>query len=621
MKEKSPPAWVLQLLQFACKDRYIEQIEGDLYELFNREQSLRFAKIKFTWNAMRFFRLRYLKGLDDYQQLTTLAMIKNYLKVAIRTLLKQKSYATINTLGLAIGLASCLLIVMYISNERSYDNFYPDIDKMYRVANGEKGRHTPSLLASTMMRDYPQVEVATKISGLHEAHIQMKNETFVQEGGCWADENVFEVFEMEFVLGNKDEALSKPDNMVLTESLAKKYFPSEPAMEQTMEIDGDLYTVTGVVKDPPRNTHFPFKFIVADPINPNDEYNWTGNNYWTYAKIQQGVSVEEMNEHLQQLFAKYAGPEIISFSGHATFQDFLDEYADRYFGYTLHPVSDIHLYTPHFSMGARGDYKNVVIFSLVALFILLIACVNYINMSTARSAVRSKEVGIRKALGSQRKNIIYQFLTESTLITFLSLIFAVAISGAALDYFNVLTGREFTFSDLFALDSILAIIGLLLIVGLLAGAYPAYIISSFSPIKALRGQMQQAGKRGLRNGLVAFQFAISIFLVAATVVIYSQVRYMQSQELGVNIEQTLVINNGSEIGDKYELFKTMLEQRTDVENVAKASNGRINYLTKTTYGQIPITHLWSRELKRYWIWKLQKEGFLNPIEPQILLVL
>ncbi len=570
MNKTNPPSWSLNLLRFFCKERYLEQIEGDLMEIYSRDTPGRGARWRFAWNTLRFFRLRYLKGLDDFEQLTTLAMIKNYLKVAFRTLIRQRSYAGINIGGLAVGLASCLLIVMYIFHEQSYDRFYPELDQMYRVANGERGAWTPPLLSETMMNEYAQVEHATRIIGVYDANFRIGERSFMQPGGAIADPNMFHVFETEFLSGTKETALVEPSTVVLDESLALKCFPDEPAMGQSVMIDGETYKISGVVKDLPKNTHFPYQFVTSQ-IEP-DHRNWTGNSVRTYAKVTKGVTVAEMNSKLQELYANRVGPEIIGYTGHSSFEEFTKDYPDRYFGFTLHPVSDIHLYHPNFSFGKSGNYKNVIIFSSIALFVLLIACVNYINMSTARAAIRSKEVGIRKTLGSNKKNIITQFLTESLLITFFAVLLAIVISVVSLNYFNDLTGRQFDFGDLFSITSLLAIIGLLVIVGLCAGAYPSYVISNFSPLKALRGHMRQSGKNGLRSILVMFQFAISVFLVAATIVIYQQLKHMQSQELGVNIDHVLVMNSGNELGENYDLFKNLLESRTDVSKVAKASN-------------------------------------------------
>lgn len=586
MMKKQPPSLPLRLINFLFKEEYIEQIEGDLFELFERDGANRSAQMKFGWNAVRFFRLRYLKGLDDFEQLTTLAMIKNYLKVAIRTLLKQRSHASINIFGLAIGLASCLLIMTYVFHERSYDEFYPDGEQVFRVANGERGKYTPELLAETMMLEYPQVIAATRISGLWESTFKIGTTSFSQDGAAWADDHIFEVFQMPFVSGDPKNALKNPEDIVLTASLASKYFPDESAIGKTITVDGNEMKVTAVVEDPPKNTHFPFKFIGRIWNNEQAQENWTGNNVWTYAKIQAGVHPAELDQKLIDLYKKYVGPQLIKFSGHESFEQLMEDYPDRLYGFTLHPLREIHLETPYFSMGSRGNKKNVIIFSIVAIFILLIACVNYINMATARSAVRSKEVGIRKALGSYRKNIVIQFLTESMLITLISIIIAVAITIISLPYFNELTGRNFIVSDLFTSSNMLSISCILIMVGLLAGGYPAYIISSFTPIKALRGQMQQAGKKGLRSGLVAFQFAISIFLVASTVVIYKQVMFMQSQDLGINTKQTLVLNNGTQLGEKYELFKTQLKEVSNVDEVSKASGIPFHGFGDWTY-QVP----------------------------------
>lgn len=566
MNKKSPPRKALSLLHLICKDRYIEQIEGDLFELFERESSHRKARWKFRWNLFGFFRPRYMKGVDDYQQLTPIAMIKNYIKVAIRTLIKQRSYAGINITGLAIGLASCLLIVMYITHEKSYDKFYPDLDRMYRVGVGTTGSYSPPMLAKVMKDEIRQVEVSTRIQGLWESYFEIGERSFIQDGAGFGDQNTFLVFDTEFVVGDAQTALQAPDNIVLTESLATKCFPDGAAMGKTIKVDGSNYKVAAIVKDPPKNTHFPYKFIAAS-LEPG-HHNWTGNSVWTYAKLQQGTAEDEVNLRLQELYIKYAGPEMITFTGHESVEAWMAENPDRYYGFSMHRVDDIHLHKPNLSMGASGDYKNVIVFSLIAMFILIIACVNYINMATARSAVRSKEVGIRKAMGSYRSNIIMQFLVESLLITLVAVILAIVIATISLDYFNQLTGREFDMTDLFSVSNLLSIGGLLVIVGLLAGVYPAYIISGFSPLKALRGQMQQAGRKGLRSGLVAFQFAISIFLVATTVVVYQQVTYMQKQDLGVNIDQTLIISNGSVLEQKYEVLKTELEKLPGIEKVA-----------------------------------------------------
>ncbi|WP_436515754.1 ABC transporter permease [Ekhidna sp. To15] len=572
MKKNSPPKWALTFLQFFYKERYREQIEGDLYELFIRGGSTRKAKFRFGWNTLRFFRLRYLKGIDDFEQLTTLAMIKNYLKVAIRTLLKQKSYTAINISGLAVAIASALLISMYIFHEKSYDNFYPEVDRMYRVANGDNGRWTPTLLAQTIQAEIPQVQAATKVNGLAESFLEVGDQGILQDGGLWVDQNFLGVFDIKLLQGSSSYALTEPDHVILTETLADKYFIDEEPMNQVITIDGDQFKVVGIVSDPPKNTHIPYSYIVANHVDPDGTYYWSGNNTFTYLKLKETARQGDVSILLADLYEEKVGPDYIEYTGHETFEALKKEYPNRNFAFTLFPILDIHLKKPNFSLGTQGDEESILIFSLIAVFILIIACINYINLSTARSSVRSKEVGIRKSLGSQRKNIILQFLTESMLITLISLLFAAVLATLSIDLFNQLTQRAFESGDLFTPNSVIVLAVLLLIVGPLAGGYPAYVMSRFNPIQALKGGVAMSGKQTLRNVLVAFQFATSVFLIAITLVIYFQVEFLKSQDIGININNTLVVSNGIQLEEKYDVLKSELESKPYISHVSKSSN-------------------------------------------------
>lgn len=581
MKEHRPPKWATRFLRFYCKPNYLEQIEGDLYEVFERSPATWKGKLAFGWNTLRFLRWRYLKTLEDFDHLTIAAMILNYLKVGIRTLRKEKTFTCINVLGLALGITACLLIAMYIRNETNYDTFYSDIEKVYRVANGENGPYTPPLLAETIQREVSAANVATRIHGLHKTLISIEDRRFEQEGAAWGDQYVFEVFPTTFLYGNAQQALSEPDNVVLTESLAKKCFPSELAYQQTIQIDGNTFKVAAVVEDPPQNTHFPYQYIIAS-LEAGHQY-WTGNSVWTYVKLEKNSELELAKSQLHELYATYAGPELLQWSGHASLDELKKAYPDQLFGYTLFPAKDIHLHKPRFSMAKEGNYDHVVMFSLIGLFILIIACINYINMSTARSAVRSKEVGVRKVMGAGRGKISMQFLVESFLITFLASLLATAFAWLLIPTFNQLTARTFETSHLFSASNLAALALLVLGVSTLAGSYPAYVISRFSPLVALRGQSQQKGKQLLRSGLVAFQFAISIFLIACTMAIYQQLTHLQSQELGIDAKQTLVIHNGMELANKYSVFKNELESLPETQVVAKASNVPFSFIGDWTY--------------------------------------
>lgn len=578
MKEKNPPKWALKILRVFIKDRYLEQIEGDLYELFERNHS----KVRFAWNTLRFFRLRYLKGLDDFEQLTSLAMVKNYLKVALRALMRQKSYAIINISGLAVALASAMLISAYIIHESSYDNYHKDGEKLYKITKRERGKWTPSLLAHAIREEVPQFESSTKTSGVGEALFRINGEAIRQDGGVWADQFFFEVFEVPFISGNATNALAQPANVVLTKEIAEKYFGKESAMSKVIEIDGEDYQVSGIIENTPRNTHFPFKYIVADHLDLNDRYYWTGGDGQTYAKLGENVSIIDAEGALEKLYTKYAGPEIIEFTGHDSFEEFKKEYPDQIHSYVPHPLASIHLDKPYLSNGNPGSRENIKIFFFISLFILIIACINYINMSTARSTLRSKEVGIRKTLGSTRQNVIMQFLTESLLITLFAILIAFGLASISLELFNSITLRDFRIEDLFTLNNALISICLLVFVGIIAGAYPAFIISRFNPISALKGGLKLKGKSPFRNGLVSFQFATSIFLIAATLVIYLQVNYLKTRDIGIDIDKTLVIKNGMRLDTKYDAFKRQLLASRHIKEVAKASN--VPFMGYPNYG-------------------------------------
>lgn len=582
MKEKNPPKWILRILRFFLKDRYLEQIEGDLFELFDRESSLLKARMKFVWNAIRFFRLRYLKGIDDYEQLTSLAMVKNYLKIALRALIRQKSYTIINISGLAVALASAMLISVYIIHESSYDDFHKNGEQLYKVTKRERGKWTPPLLAHTIREEIPQFEAATKTSGVGEALFKVNGEAIRQDGGIWADQYFFKVFEIPFISGDIKTALNKPNNVVLTKEIASKYFPNESAMSKILEIDGEDYTVAGIIENTPRNTHFPFKYIVADHLDLNNRYYWTGGDGQTYTKLGENVSIIDAEIELEKLYTKYAGPEIIEYTGHESFDLFKQEYPDQVHAYVPHPLASIHLDKPHLSSGNPGSRDNIKIFFFISLFILIIACINYINMSTARSTLRSKEVGIRKTLGSTKNNVVVQFLTESLLITFFAIFIAFGLASISLDLFNSITLRDFITADLVTTNNILISIGLLILVGVVAGAYPAFIISRFNPIEALKGGIKVKGKSHFRNGLVSFQFATSIFLIAATLVIYLQVNYLKTRDIGIDIDRTLIIRNGMELDKKYEAFKRQLLASRHITEVVKASN--VPFMGYPNYG-------------------------------------
>ena len=572
LMEHKPPRWALRLLRFYCKPRMLEIIEGDVYELFYKrieKEGLSKARRRFGWDVMRFFRLRYIKGLEDINSLNNIAMFKNYFKVSLRSLLRHKFYSFINISGLSLGLAACLLITMYIGNELSYDNFHQDADRIYRMANNQSGNWTPARLGIQAKMDFPAIEEIVRLQGPYTQTFNLDGKVFREERGFNADSTFHKVFTVEFLEGNPDKALTEPNSVVLTASLARKYFPNQSAYGQLIDLDGETKKITGVIADPPKNTHFYYNYINSYPHDPGVTVgNWTGNNFFTYAKLAKGTDVVALEAEFPDFKRRHAGSEMLKWTEFDNYDDLLANIKGVP-TYTLKPMQALHLHYPWFALGSNGDINNVYTFMAVAVFILIIACINFMNLSTARSAARSKEVGMRKVLGSLRGNLVNQFLVESMIVSLVAMILALGLAAAFLTGFNELANRNFEFSDLLAPTTLLYLLGLVLVVGLLAGCYPAFYLSGFKPIKALKGEIKSgSGNAFLRKGLVAFQFAISILLIISTVVVYAQLQFMSNQKLGFQPEQVMLVKNGSRLAGNLDRFRGQVEALPTVKHFA-----------------------------------------------------
>ncbi len=584
--DQEPPQWSIRFLRFYCKPRALEIIEGDAYELFYKRiesEGIQAARKKFSWDVLRFFRLRYIKGLEDINSLNNIAMLKNYLKISIRSLVKQRFYSLINIGGLAVGLAACLLIVMYISHEVSYDKFHDGAERIYRL-----GSNSPARLAIQAKMDIPEIEEAARVQGPFSQTFNVNGQIFKEPKGFNADSTFHSVFTVEFIEGDPRVALTEPNSIILTQSLANKLFDYESAFGKTIKVDGDLIKVTGVVADPPKNTHLRYSFINSFPKESWVTVgNWTANNFKTYVKLTNDSDPQVTQDKLKTLAANYVGPVLIKYTGHASYEEYLAS-GGRERNFVMLPMPDLHLYYPRLAFESGGDIDNVYIFSAVALFILIIACINFMNLSTARSAMRSKEVGMRKVLGSRRKQLINQFLVESMLVSIISMFLAIGISILVLEQFNSLANRTFDLQDLLGSSVLFQLLGLVLVVGLLAGAYPAFVLSGFKPIKALKGEAQKGGKGStfLRKGLVAFQFAISVFLIVSTTVVFKQLRFLSDQKLGFDAEQIMVVKNAGVLDNKRETFKTQLSQVPSIESITMSNSYFSGGMSDWTYNTL-----------------------------------
>ncbi len=490
-------------------------------------------------------------------------MLKNYLKVAIRNLWKNKSFSAINIFGLAIGIGTCLLITLYVLDELSFDKFNKNSARIYRAnvdlkfgGADQKFAVASAPLAFTMVKDYPQIENAVRFRNYGPAVVKKGNQNIHEQNIIYTDSTIFDVFTIPMIAGNPKKALTEPNSVVISESIADKYFGQTNAVGKQLLFDNKkLYAVTGVIKDIPENSHFHYDFFISlagDPLSRED--NWLSFNFNTYLLLKQGTDPKVIQAKFDEIMKKHVFPQAESIM-HITADEF--KKSGNYINLNLTPLTDIHLKSDRIGeLSANSSIQTVYIFSAIAIFILLIACVNFMNLSTARSANRAKEVGVRKVLGTQRSNLIQQFLTESVLLSLIAFIIALVISSLLLPFFNQLASKQFTLSP-FAHPLLLPVLFMFAVaVGLLAGSYPALYLSAFKPIEVLKGKIGAGFKSSyFRSSLVVFQFFISIFLIISTIVIYRQLSYIQNKKLGFNKEQVLTIKNTYAIGKNLEVFK------------------------------------------------------------------
>ena len=502
-------------------------------------------------------------------------MLRNYLKTAFRNLWKSKGFSGINILGLVIGLATCLLILIFVMDELNYDRYNDKADRIYRVDGEIKfgGNHfvlavAPAPTGPAILRDYPEVEKEVRFRANGGRLIKKGNQNIREESVIMADSTLFDVFTLPMIEGNPHTALIDPHSVVITEKIAKKYFDATNVVGRTLMINDSIpYKVTGVIKDVPVQSHFHFDFFLS--LSESEEAKrgddaWLSNNFNTYILLRKGTDAKKFEAKLGGLITKYVAPLL-----YAAVNISLDDFykAGNTVKFSLTPLTAIHLHSNKTAeLDANGNIQYVYIFGAIAAFILLIACVNFMNLSTARSANRAKEVGIRKVLGSLRGSLISQFMLESVLISFIAMLLAIVFAWLLLPVFNQLSAKHMElglFSRAWLWPSML---GLVLLVGLLAGSYPAFYLSAFRPIVVLKGSVASGFKTSwLRNSLVVFQFFISIFLLVGTAVIYRQLNYIHNRELGFNRSQVMIIHNPYVMGNQARSFEEKLLHLPGVE--------------------------------------------------------
>lgn len=491
-------------------------------------------------------------------------MLKNYITVAIRNIQNSPVYSTINVIGLTIGIVSSLLLYLYIDFERSYDLFHSNSKNIYRVATKANVQDTEfyiplaaSLVGSTLKNEFGAIDNFVRVTGENEVLIAVGEDYFYEKDIMKADSSFFEVFDFELLEGDRATCLSEPNTMVISKSLAEKWFPKTSAMGKSVKTDGeDTKIITGVMANPKINSSIRAQGLISYGTNTPGQDSWGNLNDQIFVVLEEEKKPEEVLPVLSQVYDKYMAPIFEQFGASAEF--------------SLQPLEEIHLYSNFdMDMGSEGDISYLYIFSAIGFFMLLIACINYMNLATARSVSRSKEVGIRKAMGSYKTQLMGQFVTESIVIAFIALVISLILTFFLIPYFNELANLDINQNFINNPQMLLVLFAVILFVGLVGGSYPAFYLSRFKAAEVLKGKSQKSkGNESLRKALVVTQFAISLGMVVSTWIVFDQLSFLRNKELGFNREQVMMVTlEGEQARNKLSVLSAKLLQNPNVESV------------------------------------------------------
>jgi len=543
-KFKKPPKIAEMILnRIALPDENFSVV-GDLEEEYNEVLNKRGSLFSRCWYYIQV--IKALFPFLHYFIFWRLVMFRNYMKVALRNLLRYKSYSMINIFGLAAGLACCLFIFLYVQFELSYDTFHKDVERIYRVSLNRKTSAGDDFLPSNsvplgpvLKENYPQVEYSARITTWGSGTFKYKERIFYEENARHADPEIFNIFSLPFILGNPETALVRPFTVVITEDIAKKYLGNENPMGKIIKRDTTGYEITGVIKVSPANSHFKFGIIMSSKSERDNEYwqKWVLTSCYTYVKLAPETDVSLLGDQIRRIAHEYAGEE-------------MENRGLELINY-LEKITDIHLHSRELvDSETSNNLLYIYIFSGIGILILIIASINFVNLTTARSGSRSCEIGLRKVVGAHRRQLISQFLGESLFVVFIAYVIALAAVVLLLPCCNNLIGTHLSLNNLIQLKNLTGFFVLFAIVVLFSGFYPAFLLSSYRPVAVLKSYMKKSpGRSTLRKILVVSQFAISITLIISTIIVYRQLYYMRNQPLGFTMEQKLVIKL-----QKYELL-------------------------------------------------------------------
>ncbi|MEO0555027.1 MAG: FtsX-like permease family protein [Bacteroidota bacterium] len=507
-------------------------------------------------------------------------MLKNLVTIAFRNILKEKGYSLINLLGLSIGITCSLFLTLYVLDELSYDKYHKNAENIYRVVSNIKEPDNAFTwavaqipLADELRDNHAEITNAVRFFGTGRTLYTYEDKSFNEEEFYLADSTVFEMFSYKFLQGDKETALDNPYSIVLTESMAIKYFGSADCLGKALtDPENDQYKITGIIEDVPDNSHFSFDALISRNSAPSYQGSWGNFGVFTYVQFPDGYSPLEFRPNLDSIISQRVNPIFEQFG--------------ITINYELQRITDIHLYSKIQDEAEEGgDISYIYIFSIVAAFMLIIASINYMNLATARSFKRAKEVGIRKVMGSLKAQLIKQFLTESILLALLALLISLAAIFLILPYFNDLANKSIELSNLFSQEVIFILLAIIVLTGVVGGSYPAFCLSNFNPAEVLKGRVSSKEGGGLiRKGLVIFQFAISIFMLISTLVVYDQLNFLRNKDLGFSKDQMLRLELPSrDLRNKLGVLRNSLIQQPGIVNVASASSSPGNNVGKVIF--------------------------------------
>ncbi|MGC4038808.1 MAG: ABC transporter permease [Chitinophagaceae bacterium] len=599
MNDVKPPRLFHRFFRWYCKPSLRDYIEGDLLELFHQrlhKNGKRKADLLFIWEVLILFRPRFIRNGKQSQPLNHNIMFRNNIKIAWRNIKRHKLVSLINMSGLSIAITAVLFIILYIRDEFQYDKFFHNVDHIFQVnmyatdkgVLSATGGNTAPAVTPTMQSMYPEIESYTRIYRpgdvlvRYEANPSAKS--YFTEPHVWGvDSNFLQIFNYPLLEGNAGNCMHQPDAVVITESIARKYFGKSPALGKVLlfDVQKKPFIVAAVLKDLPSQSTFQFDILV--PIHAYAEvkkrsWNWFWLQVNSYVRLKSTVPVDKAS--LAKLEQKF--PEMVRL--HAFNQKYGQSY-DEYvknggkLEFSLLPFTRLHLHALPDEVPARlttlSDIKYIYIFAAIGVFIVFLACVNFMNLSTAQSSTRAKEVGIRKVLGSESRQLVRQFLSEAMLYSFISALSAFILAFILLPSFNHISGRSIEFSSLLSPVTFVTITGLCVLIGFLAGIYPAFYLTSFNPVQVLKGlSILKNNFKNLfiRNGLVIFQFTVSIVLIICTLVVFQQLRYTQNKDMGLNKDRVLEIANTARLGNNEEPFRIELSKLAGVAGASRSGS-------------------------------------------------